>query len=166
MKTFKFHTVTPLFTEDLDFVVDNVRRVRRETGLNCIAFSLSMHPQGTPAAARAAKTIDAFRKVKQALVAILDALCGGRMPLLVDEGQDVSARLGRMRDGAALLAVFNANLDPLEGVRLRSTAPIAAVKRLESDGAWHDLPFAAEGDGRYRLDVRLEIAVPGIFKLL
>ena len=53
MKTFKFHTVTPLFTEDLDFVVDNVRRVRRETGLNCIAFSLSMHPQGTPAAARA-----------------------------------------------------------------------------------------------------------------
>lgn len=88
------------------------------------------------------------------------------MPLLVDEGQDVSARLGRMRDGAALLAVFNANLDPLEGVRLRLTAPIAAVKRLGSDGAWHDLPFAAEGDGRYRLDVRLEIAVPGIFKLL
>ena len=70
MKTFKFHTVTPLFTEDLDFVVDNVRRVRRETGLNCIAFSLSMHPQGTPAAARAAKTIDAFQKVKQALAAM------------------------------------------------------------------------------------------------
>jgi len=103
---------------------------------------------------------------REVLVAILDALCGGRVPLLVDEEQDVCARLGRMRDGAVLLAVFNANLDPLEGVRLRSTAPVAAVQRLGSDGAWRDIPFAAEDDGRYRLDVRLEIAVPGIFKLL
>jgi hypothetical protein len=76
VKTFKFHTVTPLFTEDLDFVVSNVRRLRRETGLNCIAFSLSMHPQGTPAAARAAKTIEAFRKVKQALTADSDLEIG------------------------------------------------------------------------------------------
>ena len=95
----------------------------------------------------------------------LDALAGGAMPFRVDEGQDVCARLGRLADGAALLALFNANFDPLEGVHLRSTAPIASAQQLGSDGAWHDVALAAEGDGRYRLDVRLEIAVPGIFRL-
>lgn len=103
---------------------------------------------------------------REVLVAILEALCGGAMPLRVDETQDVCARHGRMADGSALLALFNANLDPLEGVRLRSSAPIAAAQRLGSDGGWHDVPLASEGEGRYRLDVRLEIAVPGIFRLV
>jgi hypothetical protein len=102
---------------------------------------------------------------REVLVAILDALSGGAMPLRADESQDVCARCGRMPDGGALLALFNANLDPLEGVHLLASAPIAAAQRLGSDGAWHDVPLAAEGEGRYRLDVRLEIAVPGIFRL-
>ena len=32
MKKFKFYTVTPLFTENTDFVVDNVRRLRGDAG--------------------------------------------------------------------------------------------------------------------------------------
>ena len=52
------------------------------------------------------------------------------------------------------------------GIHLLSTTPIAAVQRLGSDGAWHDVPVVAESERRYRLDVRLEIAVPGIFRLV
>ena len=102
---------------------------------------------------------------REVLIAVLEALCGGAMPLRTDESQDVCARCGRMSDGVALLALFNANLDPLEGVHLLSPAPIAAAQRLGSDGVWHEVALAAEGEGRYRLDVRLEIAVPGIFRL-
>lgn len=102
---------------------------------------------------------------REMLVVALDALCGGRMPMLVDTDQDVCVRHGRMRDGAALLAVFNANLDPMEGVRLRSTTPIASARRLGSDGRWHEVSLVPEADGCYRLGVRLEIGVPGVFRL-
>ncbi len=76
MKKFKFYTVTPLFTENTDFVVDNVRRLRREAGLDCVAFCLSMHPRGTPATVQAAATLAAYRKVKQALAGDRDLEIG------------------------------------------------------------------------------------------
>ena len=67
MKKFKFYNITPLFAEDTAFVVANVRRLRREAALDCVAFCLSMHPQGTSAAVHATATLDAYREVRQAL---------------------------------------------------------------------------------------------------
>lgn len=103
---------------------------------------------------------------REVLLTILKALNGGTLPLWVDETQDVCVRYGQMTDGTLLLAIFNANFDPLEGIPLCSPTPIAAAQRLGSDGAWHDITVVSEGEGRYRLDARLEIAVPGIFRLV
>lgn len=103
---------------------------------------------------------------RDVLLVALEALNGGPISLRVEERQDVCARFGRMTDGTLLLSIFNANLDPLESIHLLSTTPIAAVQRLGSSGAWHDVPVVAEGESRYRLDIRLEIAVPGIFRIV
>ena len=53
MKEPHFLNVVPFFPNDLDYMVEQAIRIADEVGLKDIAFCLSLHPQGTPAKARA-----------------------------------------------------------------------------------------------------------------
>ncbi len=66
-KKLNFTNVVRVFPDNLDFTISEIRRQHEEVGLEKFALSLSFHPTGTPASNHAAKLIDAFRKVKEAL---------------------------------------------------------------------------------------------------
>lgn len=59
--------VVPFFANDIAYMVREARRVADRTGLKEIAFSLSLHPEGTPARRKAEYFRDAFAALKAAL---------------------------------------------------------------------------------------------------
>lgn len=103
---------------------------------------------------------------REHIVTMLDSLSeGGRMDMIVETDQDVSARYGICRDGSALLAVFNAGIDPLEAVQLRSTHKIKSALRLESSGCWNQTAVTSTDNDHFSISERLSTFEPGIFKI-
>ncbi len=60
MKTPHFLNVVPFFPDDVPYMAEELRRVWRETGLDSPAICISLHPEGTPAKAKAERYIAAF----------------------------------------------------------------------------------------------------------
>ncbi len=69
--------------------------------------------------------------------------------------QDVVCLKRVAADGTVLLGVFNANVDPLKTVPLRTPGPVASLEVLGADGQWRAAPFAKTAAG-----VDVSVAVP------
>ncbi|MBQ7650480.1 MAG: hypothetical protein IJS15_05950 [Victivallales bacterium] len=67
-KKLNFINVTRIFPNNVEFAVSEIRRQHSDVGIEKFALSLSFHPTGTPAIRHAQTLIEAFRKVKEALV--------------------------------------------------------------------------------------------------
>ena len=103
---------------------------------------------------------------REHIVTMLDSLSeGGRMDMIVDTEQDVSARYGICRDGTSLLAVFNAGIDPLKNVELRSSHHLLSVKRLMPNGEWRETEVSNCDSGHFSIMVPLTTFETGIFKI-
>lgn len=103
---------------------------------------------------------------REHIVTMLDCLSDdGRMEMIVDTQQDVSARYGTCRDGTALLCVFNAGIDPLKSVELRSLRYVLSAERLSPSGEWGEVGVSDYGHGHFAIPVPLTTFETGIFKI-
>ncbi len=67
MKQIHFLNVVPFFTDDPDYMAAQAIRIADEVGLKNVTFSISLHPQGTPAKVRADRMAEAFAEVRRKL---------------------------------------------------------------------------------------------------
>ncbi len=154
--------VTTLFHEVIAFVGERTRQ-----GAGMVFFTNRL---GGRVATVAFHTGMPFFKIllpvrQRFLVEALDFLACGRMPVILEETQDVMARHGVLGDGTELLGVINLSADPLDTVHVRSSRPVRSVHRLGPDGAWADWRLAATDSTRYILEGVLASWEPAIFRL-
>lgn len=76
MKQIHFLNVVPFFTDDPDYMAAQAIRIADEVGLKNVTFSISLHPQGTPAKVRADRMAEAFAEVRRKLAGREDIRCG------------------------------------------------------------------------------------------
>ena len=100
------------------------------------------------------------------LLEALDFLAGGMMPLVVEEAQDVMARHALLKDGTELFVTINLSSDPLEDLPLRSSRPLSAVRRLDSEGLWNEQAFVATDPLKYSLPGTVGTFGTGVFQCL
>lgn len=62
-----FINVVPFIPNDPGYMAQQARRIFADVGLNTVAFSLSLHPEGTPAKKKAVLYSDAFTVLKKEL---------------------------------------------------------------------------------------------------
>ena len=91
---------------------------------------------------------------KAYVLKLLDRLCGGPLPFVCGNSQDVLVLARNRRDGGAAVMVVNLNSEPITSLRLR--APGAAeVSILSSGGTWESQNFSRDGEW---IDIPVPIA--------
>ncbi len=63
----RFINVVGLFPDKLDYMVSEAKRLQKESGLNEVALSLTLHPEGFPAIEKPMYYVKLFREYKKAL---------------------------------------------------------------------------------------------------
>ncbi len=63
----RFINIVGFFPEDLDYMVNEAIRIKKETGLDEVALSLTLHPEGFPALEKPRFAAEIFREYKKKL---------------------------------------------------------------------------------------------------
>ena len=93
MRKMHFINVVPFFPEDPGYMAQQARRIANEVGLKSPAFSLSLHPEGTPARKKADVFAAAFAALKKDLAGDLDIHPGILLQSLIGHGWSAEVSL-------------------------------------------------------------------------
>ena len=88
-----FINVVPFFPEDPGYMAQQARRIANEVGLNAPAFSLPLHPEGTPARKKADVFAAAFAALQKELVGDPDIHPGILLQSLLGHGWSAEVSL-------------------------------------------------------------------------
>ena len=66
----------------------------------------------------------------------METLLQGEIPLYVECDQNIFTKQFKLPDGSTLLAVFNLNFDPQEGIELKGGLNFSSVEKLSPEGKW------------------------------
>jgi hypothetical protein len=93
MRKMYFINVVPFFPEDPGYMAQQARRIAKEVGLKSSAFSLSLHPEGTPARKKADVFAAAFAALKKDLAGDPDIRPGILLQSLIGHGWSAEVSL-------------------------------------------------------------------------
>ena len=75
-------------------------------------------------------------RISRLLKIQLETLLQGEIPLYVECDQNIFTKQFKLPDGSTLLAVFNLNFDPQEGIELKGGLNFSSVEKLSPEGKW------------------------------